>query len=86
MWALSFSADAAKTFRKLDKKVQRDIQKKLTELQGLEFPGQMAKPLTHDLKNRWRLHIGVWRVIFRLENDQLVILVVDIGKRDAVYD
>lgn len=77
---------AAKSFRKLDGKIQRSIKSKLDELKKLPDPGVMAKPLTHDLKGRYRLHIGPYRVIFKIEKQAVVILVVDIGKRESVYD
>jgi len=32
-----------------------------------------------------RLRVGEYRVIFRLENDVLIIVVVDIGPRGGVY-
>lgn len=86
MWAVDYNDAAAKQFRKLDGKVQRAIRAKLDELKRLKDPSALAKPLRHDLKGRWRLHIGTYRVIFRLENSTVLILVVDIGLRDSVYD
>jgi mRNA interferase RelE/StbE len=86
MWAVEFEADAAKAFRKLDGTTQRAIRAKLTEIAKLSDPGAMAKPLMHDQKGRWRLRVGSWRVLFRMERQVLVIVVVDVGKRDAVYD
>lgn len=85
MWAVKFNEVALKSFKKLDKQVQRSIKAKLEELGKLEEPGQLAKPLTHDLKGRYRLHIGPYRVIFRLERSVVVILVVDVGKRESIY-
>lgn len=86
MWSVEFNDASAKAFRKLDGKTQRSIKAKLQELQALQDPGVLAKPLMHDLKGRWRLRVGSYRVIFSLEKRRLVILVVDIGRRDSVYD
>lgn len=86
MWAVDYNDAAAKTFRKLDGKVQRAIRSKLDELKQLKDPGALAKPLTHDLKGRWRLHIGTYRVIFSMDKSVLLILVIDIGRRDSIYD
>jgi mRNA interferase RelE/StbE len=33
----------------------------------------------------YRLRIGDWRALYRIENDRLVILVVDIGPRGDIY-
>ena len=86
MWSVEFNDASAKAFRKLDGKTQRAIKAKLQELQALQDPGVLAKPLMHDLKGRWRLRVGSYRVIFSTEKQRLVILVVDIGRRDSVYD
>lgn len=86
MWALEYSDAAAKAFRKLDGKTQRAIAAKLAEVQALANPGDLAKPLMHELKGRWRVRVGGYRVIFLQENKRLVVLVVDIGRRDSVYE
>lgn len=40
------------------------------------------------LKGRpgYRLRVGDWRVIFTLDNDELVLIVIEIGPRGDVYD
>lgn len=86
MWSVEFNDAAAKAFRKLDGKTQRAIAAKLAELQTLKEPGDLAKPLMHDMKGRWRVRVGSYRVIFSQEKQRLVILVVDVGRRDSVYD
>ena len=85
MWAVEFNDAAAKTFKKLDGKTQRAIAAKLSELAALPAPTVLAKPLMHDLKGRWRLRVGMYRVIFSVEADRVVILVVDVGSRDKIY-
>jgi mRNA interferase RelE/StbE len=39
------------------------------------------------LQNRtgFRLRVGAWRVIYELQNDQLIILVLKIGSRGEIY-
>lgn len=86
MWHLAFNASAAKAFKKLDGQTQRAIKAKLLELQALADPAILAKPLMHDLKGRFRVRVGSYRVIFSLERGELVILVVDVGPRDSIYD
>lgn len=62
MWSVEFNDAAAKAFRKLDGKTQRAIAAKLAELQTLKEPGDLAKPLMHDMKGRWRVRVGSYRV------------------------
>ena len=86
MWRLTFNATAAKAFKKLDGHTQRSMKAKLLELQALPDPGVLAKPLMHDLKGRYRLRVGSYHIIFSLDREEVLILVVDVGPRDSVYD
>ena len=63
MWSVEFNDASAKAFRKLDGKTQRAIKTKLLELQALQDPGELAKPLMHDLKGRWRLRVSSFGVL-----------------------
>lgn len=33
----------------------------------------------------YRLRVGDWRVLYEVQNDQLVVLVLDIGPRGQIY-
>lgn len=35
--------------------------------------------------NDWRIRVGEWRVIYRIDDGQLVVLVVTLGVRGGVY-
>lgn len=86
MWTVKLEDDARKAFKRLDKRLQSQILAKLRELEQAPDPGVFAKPLMYDLKGLWRLRVGSHRVIFRMNNAVLLILVIDIGRRDSVYD
>jgi mRNA interferase RelE/StbE len=36
-------------------------------------------------KEAWRIRIGDYRVIYEIENKQLMILVIEIGHRKEIY-
>ena len=36
-------------------------------------------------KDRWRVRVGDWRIIYRIEDDRLVVLVVTVAPRGGVY-
>ncbi|MFI5380419.1 MAG: type II toxin-antitoxin system RelE/ParE family toxin [Tepidisphaerales bacterium] len=35
--------------------------------------------------NGWRIRVGDWRVLYTIEDERLVVLVVDVGHRREVY-
>ena len=35
--------------------------------------------------NAWRIRVGDWRVIYTIEDEQLIVLVIKIGQRGDVY-
>lgn len=80
-YSLSYSKDADDGLAKLDKEVQIQILKKIAHLK--ENP-ELGEPLSNVLKNRWRLHVGKWRIIYSVEGS--TILIAKIGHRKDVYD
>ncbi|MEO6437218.1 MAG: type II toxin-antitoxin system RelE/ParE family toxin [Tepidisphaeraceae bacterium] len=45
----------------------------------------MSKPLKGTRLNLWRLQVGDYRVIYQIEDRQLLVLIIDIGNRKDVY-
>lgn len=56
-WSIKFTPRAAKSFRKLDKPVQKQISKFLREVAELDDPRVRGKGLVGDKSGLWR-----WRV------------------------
>ena len=44
-----------------------------------------GKALTGQLGGFWRYRVGDWRVICRIEDQRLIILVIDVGHRGDIY-
>ena len=36
-------------------------------------------------KDKWRIRVGEWRVVYRIEDGRLVVLVVTVAPRGGVY-
>ena len=60
--------------------VKTAIERKLTS-----HPVELGKPLRYSLKGARRLRVGDWRVIYKIEPPD-VVLVVKIGHRRDIYD
>ena len=59
-------------------RIRRAIERRLTT-----EPRHYGEPLRHQLKGFWRLRVGDYRVIYRIENQR--IWIVAIGHRKTVY-
>jgi len=51
-----------------------------------EDPRSFGKPLRHSKFGLWRFRVRDYRIICRLQQAKLVVLVVAIGHRSTVYD
>jgi mRNA interferase RelE/StbE len=87
IWTVEFDDRARRELRKLALETQRQILHYLRErIAGSEDPKQFGKPLRQNLAGLWRYRVGDYRLICRLENDRLVVLVLQVGHRRDVYD
>ena len=76
---------ARKEFDSLDKPLRKRVGDLFERLETLEDPRDAGKPLTANLKNFWSYRAGNVRIIARIKDAELVILVVKIGLRKDVY-
>jgi mRNA interferase RelE/StbE len=72
--------DLPKLGKSVRKQVKTAIEKKLAS-----HPVEFGKPLRFSLKGARRLRVGDWRVIYKIEPPNLV-LVVKIGHRREIYE
>ncbi|MEA3475607.1 MAG: type II toxin-antitoxin system RelE/ParE family toxin [Candidatus Cloacimonadota bacterium] len=86
MLKIEYLPDAKKDLEKIDKLWQRKIKNSLQIL--TENPALLKnkiKKLKGKYKDYFRLRVGNYRVIFRIEKRKLVILVVRIAHRKEIY-
>ncbi len=57
----------------------------LQQIAVLENPRQRGKAMVGERKGYWRYRIGDYRVIVRIEDERLVIVVIAVGHRREVY-
>ena len=76
---------ARKELKKLDTYTQKIILLWLNRyLEGCEDPRVHGKPLSENRAGQWRYRIGDYRVIAKIEDDKLIILVIAIGHRREI--
>ena len=75
----------AKTYNKLDDKTAARINKALDALKENPFYGKDIKRLRGNLKGRYRLRVGEYRIVYRVEEEEKVVILEDIKLRASVY-
>ena len=86
-WAIEFERAAAKELAKLDKASAVRIARFLSErVARSDDPRAIGRPLKGSaLGEFWRYQVGEHRVICRMEDARITVLVVRIGDRRDVY-
>ena len=83
MYTIIFDKQAEKQFRKIDNQNQKRI---LDKLELLKENPHFGIPLTGNLTGLWKLRIGDYRATYRVQNNDLIILIIKVGHRKNVYD
>ena len=84
-WRAELSPRALKQLRKLDKPTARRIIEYLRETASGEDPRSRGKGLTGNLAGLWRYHVGNYRIIACIEDDELLILAINIDHWARIY-
>ena len=84
MYEIFFTKKADRALRKMSRKTARLIREKLDQLAQDPYT---RNPNVTKLQGRpgYRLRVGDWRVIYELEDDRLVIMVLKVAPRGGVY-
>jgi mRNA interferase RelE/StbE len=87
VWRVEFDRDAARDLRKLGEPARSTILRYLRErIAATEDPRRFGKALLGDLKGLWRYRVGDYRIVAKIEDRRLLVLVVTVGNRRDVYD
>jgi len=86
MYKISFSKKAFKILSKLGKPIQNKIIKYLEQKELLKNPTAFGKMLLYKKKGNWRFRVGDYRIITKIFDDKILILIVDLGHRKEIYE
>jgi mRNA interferase RelE/StbE len=76
-WQVEFDDRARRELRKLDTAVQQAILRYLRErIATQEDPRRFGKPLRRNLAGLWRYRVEDYRLICRIEEERVVVLVL----------
>lgn len=82
-----FSDEAKKQLKKLDKHVASLIIGWIEKnLEGTTNPRQHGKGLTSNRSGQWLYRIGDYRLICDIQDEEITILVLEVGHRRSIYN
>jgi mRNA interferase RelE/StbE len=84
-WKVSYTRTSLKQLKKCPRQTARRIIERIEQIAESEDPRRQGKALTGKLKEYWRYRVGNYRVICSIQDIELVILVLKVGKRDRIY-
>lgn len=86
-WKIEFERQAQRAFDKLDMTSKARIARFIDQrLIPSEDPRELGKPLTGtDYRGVWRFRVGDYRLLTRIEDRIVTIIVLKIGHRSDVY-
>lgn len=82
---IEFSPLAEKQFLKLDKQIQRQIQKFVLQLKNLENPRSRGKALVGNLSHLWRYRVADYKLICDIQDEKILVTILRIGHRKEIY-
>ncbi len=81
---LKYRPAALRQLEMLDKRVQARLKPKITALSENPRPHDHKK--LKGFKNRYRIRVGSYRVIYEIHDEVLLVLIVKVGPRGDIYD
>jgi mRNA interferase RelE/StbE len=82
-YTIQIDKDAEKTLRRQARTTRERLVKAILVLADNPHPANSRKlEGYHDL---YRLRVGDWRIIYQVDDDQLLILVLEVGSRGEIY-
>lgn len=81
-YSIQYTKEAKKKIEKLDPSISLIVKKAIESLSSNPFKG---KPLSYELAGLHSLRTSDYRIIYRIKEEQLIIIVVSVGHRKEIY-
>ncbi len=85
-YTVKFTERARKNLLKLDKSTSKLILAWIRKnLENCEDPRRHGKALTANLSGQWRYRVGNYRILAQIDDNEITILVLEIGHKRDIY-
>ncbi|MBQ3452195.1 MAG: type II toxin-antitoxin system RelE/ParE family toxin [Selenomonadaceae bacterium] len=85
-YSVKYKKLAEKKLERLDPPVRKRIKNWVEKnLEGCENPRHTGKPLEGEWEGYWRYRVGNYRLVAEIQDDKIIILIVNVDKRNDIY-
>ena len=81
-YSIRYTKEARKKIERLDSSIKLIIKKAIESLLTNPYKG---KPLSYELAGLYSLRTYDYRIIYRIKENQLIIIVISVGHRKEIY-
>lgn len=85
MYKVAYLDRVEEDLKQLDKTITKKILARIETHLAVD-PHGLGKPLKGDFHGYWRYRWGDYRVIYKISESEILILILRIGHRKAVYE
>lgn len=85
MYKIVLTKDAVKYYRKSDNKTKRQLNEAFSNLKANPINGANIKRLHGELTGLFRYRVANLRVVYKVEEQNVTIIVLAIGSRGDIY-
>jgi mRNA interferase RelE/StbE len=82
LYKITFKRSVAKDFRSIP---QRDVAKILSQIDALAVAPRAKGCIKLSAQELYRVRVGLYRIIYEIRDQQLVVQVIKVGHRSNVY-
>ncbi len=85
-WTIEYTETALRWLRKADQSIAKRILDFMDErIAKANDPRILGKALTGELRGLWRYRVGDFRLICKIQDKKVSVLVLEIGHRREIY-
>lgn len=85
MFKITLTKDAAKYYQKCDNKTKELLNQCFEDLKENPLIGPNTKRLHGELEGLYRYRVASLRVVYRVEEEKIIVVIVAIGSRGDIY-
>lgn len=83
-WQIIISAPARRDLRRVGSEVHARLMRAITALAQDPRP-HGYRQLEGQTPPRFRVRVGDWRIVYAIEDDRVVVLILEVGPRSTIY-